>query len=194
MTLVVVGFGLWASFAPGLGPHLEYRRVAVLQGELWRPVTAQFVHWTPRMTVMDLGAMLILGACLEVRSRGLALATLAGAVLVIGLGIHLLLPEIGIYRGASGVDSALYVAFALEALRWSGKKAARWVVAAALLVFLLKVTWEAVTGEALAAGPLPEGVSVAPSVHLIGAAVGGLAWLLLAPPGRSSPEGTGERP
>jgi membrane associated rhomboid family serine protease len=131
------------------------------------------------MAVMDLGALLLLGAWLESRSRRLVLVLFAGGALLIGLGVHLLMADMETYRGASGIASALFVAAALGLFARSDGRASRWVVAGALGVFLAKVSWEALTGEALAAGPLPAGVGVAPRVHLLGAALGALTWLLL---------------
>ncbi len=179
VTLTVVAFGLWASLAAEAGEVLQYDRAATSNGEIWRPFTSHFVHWTGRMALADLGALLILGSWVEIISRRLALACLAGGALITGAAIHLALTSFDTYRGASGIASALFAAAALELLQESRPGVARWVVALALVVFLAKLTFESATGKALAAGPLPIGVRVAPEVHLVGATAGVLAWLAL---------------
>jgi len=173
LTCCLVSSALLASLLPGLGGALEFARAPIGNGEIWRLVSGQLVHWTPRMALLDLGAVLILGVWVERRSRILAVAVTSGGLLLTGLGLFFLAPDVEIYRGASGLASALFVAAALETLRDGG--VSRRLAGAALLLFLAKVTWEMATGVAVAAGPLPAGVSVTPAVHLLGAGAGLLA-------------------
>ena len=154
---------------------LEYDRSAVASGEWWRPFTGQFVHWTPRMAWIDLGAFLTLAAALEWRSRTLAVATLVAAALVIGAGIHFLLAELARYRGSSGLACAFFVAVAADlafARGTNGTRGLRWLAIAALLAFAAKSTWELATPSSSFVGNLPSGVTVSPAVHLLGGLAG----------------------
>ena len=48
-----------ASLAPARA--LEYERTRVATGEVWRLLSGQLVHWTPRMAAFDLGGALVQG-------------------------------------------------------------------------------------------------------------------------------------
>jgi hypothetical protein len=68
----------------------------------------------------------------------------------------------------------------LVELLCTGRRPARALAALLLLLFALKLALEAASGEALAAGPLPAGVTVAPAAHAAGALAGGAAAALAA--------------
>lgn len=160
------------------GDALQYER----SGEAWRLLTGQMVHWTVRMAVSDLGMLLGLGAWLEIRGdRRLAAVALGLGALLTAVAIHLS-PDLSFYRGSSGMASALFV---LAAFRIAGSPDpwTRTLAVSSVALFLAKAAFETLSGQALFAGPLPEGVRVVPFVHLMGGLAG--AALLIK---RSSPE------
>jgi rhomboid family GlyGly-CTERM serine protease len=182
VTAALVASGLLLSFAPGAADALQYDRGAVGNLQLWRPLTGQLVHWTPRMTLVDLGAILILGIWLEMRSRRLLVASTLGAACLVAAGLHFFLMDLSVYRGSSGLASALFLSAALLLL--SDRRLAMWwrgLALVALLLFLSKIMFEIVSGAPLAAGHFPTGVRVTPAVHLLGAAAGAAAWAALGP-------------
>ncbi|HKQ98414.1 MAG TPA: rhombosortase [Candidatus Polarisedimenticolia bacterium] len=183
-----------AGAMPGGSAALEYRQVETAAGEWWRPVTGQLVHWTTRMTIADLGAVAILGALLERRSRCAAGLAIAGALVFTGLGLHWLPPAMHRYRGASSVASGLFVALALDlGLARGATPLLRFVALAAAGLFVTKVGVEAGTGQALFAGAMGPGVRVSPRAHLLGA-LGGVVgfWVAAAGAKRSDrPAGGG---
>lgn len=152
---------------------LEYDRMRVGEGEAWRLLTGQLVHWTARMAAFDLGMLLGLGVWLEVRGdrRRAALALALGAGLT-ALAVHALSPGLLVYRGSSGAASALFVLAAVRAADSSDPRTRVPALAAAAL-FLAKAVFEGLSGQALFAGPLPPGVRAVPLVHLLGG-LGGL--------------------
>lgn len=135
------------------------------------------------MTLVDLGMLAVLGFWVERRSRPLLAGTLVTAALLVAAGLHLFARELALYRGSSGLAAAAFTVVGL-ALLCDGS---RWWVwrslgAIALLLLMAKTVWEMSTGAALAAGRLPEQVSVAPVAHLAGALAGLAAfavWSLL---------------
>lgn len=174
LTTALVALCTAASLVPGEAEALQYDRARVAAGEVWLLLTGQMVHWTDRMTAADLGMLLVLGAWLEIQGerRRLALALAFGAGLS-ALAVHALSPELSLYRGASGLASALFVLAALRIAEESEGRP-RFLAWLAVALFLGKDAWEALSGQTLFAGPLPDGVEVVPLVHLLG----GLAGLL----------------
>lgn len=153
---------------------LEYDRIRVGEGEAWRLLTGQTVHWTARMAVFDLGMLLGLGLWLEIRGdRRLAVMALVLGAGLTALAIHAFSPDLLVYRGSSGAASALFV---LAAVRSAGSsdRWARFLALAAVALFLAKAAFEWLSGQTLFVGPLPHGVRVVPLVHLLGG-FGGLA-------------------
>jgi rhomboid family GlyGly-CTERM serine protease len=177
-----VALAVLLAIVPGSGEALEYDRARVAAGELWRLATAQAVHWTPRMALADLGAILVLGAWLERNGqrKRMLLATFLGAALALA-GVTLLLPHLALYRGSSASASALFVLTALEIARHPPRRGARALALAALLLFAGKIAWEMLTGQPLFAAPLPPGVAVVPLAHLLGGAAGVVAAISPAP-------------
>lgn len=172
MSAALVALCILASFA-----DVEYRR-----GEAWRLLTGQMIHWTPRMALFDLGMLFGLGAWLENRGdRRLAAISLGLGALLTAIAVHLS-PDLAIYRGSSGMASALFVLVAFRIAdspdRWT-----RALAVSAVALFLAKAAFESLAGQALFAGDLPEGVRVVPLVHLLGG-LAGAAHLIK----RSSPE------
>lgn len=165
LSLALVALCAAASFS---GAALQYER----GGEVWRLLTGQMIHWTPRMAFFDLGMLFGLGAWLEVRGdRWLAATTLALGAVLTAFAVHLS-PDLSFYRGSSGMASALFVLTAFQIAdspdRWT-----RALAVAAVALFLAKAAFESLAGETLFAGELPEGVRVVPLVHLFGG-LGGL--------------------
>jgi rhomboid family GlyGly-CTERM serine protease len=173
LTLALVGVGLVLSLIPGTAAALEYGRMSVEGGQIWRPLTGQLVHWTFRMTLLDLGVILLLGSWLEMRSRKPLTLALASSAILIAAGLHFLARDLNSYRGSSGLASALFTVVALMLL---GDAGLRWkwrgLALLALLLLAAKTIWEMNSGAPLAAGYLPAGVTVTPLVHLLGAAAG----------------------
>jgi rhomboid family GlyGly-CTERM serine protease len=169
LTLAFGVAGAAVFLIPGTGELFQYERARVLAGEAWRPLTGQLAHWTPRMAFADLVVVMLLGVWLERRRRGLlAAASLAGLVTV-GAGILVLAPEVEVYRGASGLATTLFVLAALCASREEPRPVTYGVAAGAVGLLAAKLLWESATGAALAAGELPQGVTVLPLAHLLGA-------------------------
>ena len=164
---------------------LQYDRARVEAGEVWRLLTGQMVHWTARMAMLDLGMLLGLGAWLEARGdrRAAGLALLLGGGLT-ALAIQVFSPSLTLYRGSSGLASALFVLAALRIAR-SRARAPRALALLAVGLFLAKTTMELATRQTVFAGPLPAGVEVVPLVHLFGGIGGVAAAGLAADRGRS---------
>ena len=125
------------------------------------------------MTLVDLGMLAVLGGWVERRSRPLLAVTLVGAAALVATGLHLFAREVAFYRGSSGLASAVFVVAALALLcdgtrRWTWRS----LGAIALALLVAKTAWEMRTGGALAAGHLPERVSVTPITHFAGALAG----------------------
>lgn len=147
---------------------LEYNRIRVGEGEAWRLLTGQAVHWTARMAAFDLGMLLGLGFWLEVRGdRRLAAMALALGCGLTALAVHVCSPGLLVYRGSSGAASAFFVLAAFR-IADSSDRWARVPALAAVALFLAKAAFEQLSGQTLFAGPLPEGVRVVPLVHLLG--------------------------
>lgn len=185
LTLGLIALCATASLAPGGAEALQYDRARVAAGEVWLLLTGQMVHWSARMTAADLGMLLGLGAWLEIQGERkrtiLALALGAGLT---AFAVHALSPDLSLYRGASGLASALFVLAALR-IGEDTEGAPRFLAWLAVALFLGKDAWEAVTGQALFAGPLPDGVEVVPLVHLLGGLAAGAGSILGAMPASS---------
>lgn len=158
---------------------LEYDRAAVAGGEVWRLATGQLVHWTLRMALFDLGAILLLGVLLEVgeERRGLALA-LGIALPLCAFVVHGIQPHLDRYRGSSGLASAV---FGLVVMLGAAEKGwlPRLLMLAAFAGLVLKLSFETRTSGLMFGGALPAGVAAAPIVHLAGFAAGVAAFLLV---------------
>jgi rhomboid family GlyGly-CTERM serine protease len=181
---MVAGAGLAAALIPGASEFLQYDRTAVESGAYWRLLSGQLVHWTARMTVVDLLVLLIAGAWLESRSRRVAVWTFVATGVLVGLTIHAWTPGLSHYRGSSGIASGLFVAAAVGLLANPRPRWIRSVALAALLLLAAKIAWEMAAGGALVAGELPPGVTVVPAVHLAGALAGVLCVVGMARPER----------
>ena len=98
---------------------------------------------------------------------------LAVAREAIAAGLHLLSSDLVMYRGSSGLATALFTMVAClllfdTRLRWKW----RGLALLALLLLTVKMLVEMKTGLVLYAGQLPPGVRVTPLVHLFGAISG----------------------
>lgn len=199
--MVVVAAAALAAVAPA--ELLQYRRDAVLAGELWRVLTCHWVHWSFEHLRWDAvaGAALVLACGADFRRAGAAL--LASSV-AIPLALVVLQPGLDTYRGLSGLDSALFVvaAGALLAGERSARVATRWgrpallarrasraiarldaavrvAGAVALAGFAAKVVWELATGTTFFVDAAASGFQPVPLAHLVGGLCGALAlrWL-----------------
>lgn len=180
ITLAVVSAALAIAAIPGAGEFLQYERAAVESGEYWRLLSSQLAHWSPRMAAADLLVVLSIGTWLESRSRRLAAWTFVAAGLLVGVAVHAWMPELSLYRGSSGIASGLFVAAASDILRSQTPRWMRLLALTSVLLFAAKTVWETATGAALFAGQLPLGLTVVPSVHLVGA-LAGILCVVLAP-------------
>ncbi len=177
LSLIAVGLHLVTMANPSLLTALELRTQGPQLWEGWRWLTGHFVHFNHSHFIWDLAVFLPLGCIVEKRtSQGFGRFIVSSALAITG-AVILFLPDLGSYRGLSGLDSALFIALAIQELRNSKNRAQSisilWGIA--LVGFSMKILFEIMTGHAMFAGDLGPGVITVPLAHLVGAAVA-LAW------------------
>lgn len=187
MLLAAVAGGV--ALLPDGGAGLAYQRDLIAAGELWRLVTGHFVHWSHSHLVWDLCTFLALGAACELRSRKRLLACLLISAVAIPGVVWLLLPELELYGGLSGIDSALFALLGGQLAHEQWKRGSSAALAMALvfsLAFVLKTGFEMTNGGTVFVGDLAPGIVSVPLAHLAGAVVGVLASVVPGGEGRSS--------
>jgi rhomboid family GlyGly-CTERM serine protease len=127
---------------------LEFDRQAILQGQLWRLITGNLVHWSVEHFLLDVGPFLIVGLLYERSLRRQYPWFLLGSALAIGASVLLFLPEVETYRGLSGVDSGQFALAVCVELGLARREPRRWVwLAPAAAIFVAKIFWESTTGR-----------------------------------------------
>ena len=200
VTAAFVAFALLASFGPEsawLAETLVLDRAAFLGGEVWRAFSGHLVHGWPALAFFDLGAIAILGAWIEQRSRVELAVTIALAALLSSAAVIALRPDLSIYQGSSALASALFVVCAGDLLRTPHARVGVAIARIALVVFVGKLVLES-TG--LSAGRTFAGIDGVESValaHATGALAGALVALRTRAPGQSphaAPASNGRHP
>jgi rhomboid family GlyGly-CTERM serine protease len=122
-----------------------------LHREIWRLITGNLVHWSLEHFWLDVGAFLLLGILYEPPFKHLCgsfVAFVLAVAFAIGAAMLVLLPELQIYRGLSGVDSGIFAAaLVLEAAHARHDRRRWFFLGPAALIFTAKLLFECMTGE-----------------------------------------------
>jgi rhomboid family GlyGly-CTERM serine protease len=138
-------------------------------------LSGHWTHYSLDHFFWDGLAFAALGVACERRSRSRFLACLAASALTISLSVWLLLPEMQVYRGLSGIDSAFF-AF-LAAAMWNDRRrraqpGQQAIAMACVVTFLLKVAFELVTGSTVFVQGMGLDAVGVPLAHIVGAGCG----------------------
>lgn len=96
-------FGLTLAIAQNYAEQLEYQRDSILQGQLWRIISAHFVHSNWQHSGLNVaGAILLAMIFKDSYPARIWLAFVFALNLLLSLGFLLFCPELLAYRGLSG--------------------------------------------------------------------------------------------
>lgn len=149
-------------------PLLSLDRTQVAQGEVWRILTSNFVHFGWAHTLMNLAAFILCAlALLSSFSAIRFISLILFCCVTVGTGIYFLNPEYQIYAGLSGTIHGLIIAGLLL-----NKRHAYWVNGIFIVFTFAKIIYEHQTGyhQTQLQELLP--VAVAYDAHLYGAIAG----------------------
>lgn len=158
---------------PDAAVHFEYDRTAIAAGELWRVVTCHWTHWSFDHLAWDVAAFGMLVVIAWRASAKRLLLALALSAVLIPPAVWIVLPEMGAYRGLSGIDSALFTLVAATVLKEEIEAGRRGMALAIVLVitgFVGKIAFELVTGATLFADS--SAFVPVPLAHVVGGACG----------------------
>jgi rhomboid family GlyGly-CTERM serine protease len=173
LTLTIAAAAVACHTVPGAAEALQFDRAAA--GEWWRWVTAHLAHFDANHLAWDLGVFLVLGIWCEWQSRRRMATVLLAAAIVISATLWFAQPQLHIYRGLSGLDSALF-GLAAATLLANAKRFARAVGAGAIAGFALKCAMEIATSATIFASG--DGYAPVPLSHMVGLTVGTLVHFI----------------
>lgn len=163
-----------ATFALDGGAWLAYRRSAVDAGEWWRLVTPLLVHGSRDHLAWNLITMSAAGIVAERVGRGRYGLTVILSAMTIGLAVHLGMPAVHSYIGASGTAAAVFtlILLRLSVLNW---RVDPWVSIVSCAIFAVwaayeaglwgqRTPWEVFTGRSVRGTPGHQPIPF----HLIG--------------------------
>lgn len=174
VTLVCIAVLLMVQALPGLGDALLFDRDAIRQGEVWRLVTANAVHYSWAHLWGNVAVLAVAGVWAESRAPRTFAGVLGLASLAVGGAVWTFEPGILQFAGASGVAVAVLVCAAACAWRDGGRR--RWVALAVLAGVAAKLVAEFAGWHWR--DTAAEGFAVVASSHAAGAAVGALLAVL----------------
>lgn len=172
-TLLVSLLAVAAWAVPLAAPWLELNYPLVADGQWWRIWTGHLTHYDGNHLNWDLLMFAVLAAACErehPRWFAVALCTMTAGITLL---TKLQCPEIGVYRGLSGIDTGLFVWLVADQIRrcWSAHHRLGVCIWLLSVVGLLgKLGFEAATGQTL----FVDSASFTPLVeaHLAGAFLG----------------------
>jgi rhomboid family GlyGly-CTERM serine protease len=159
---------------------LQYDRAAVDRGQLWRLVTCHLTHWSVDHLVWSGGAFAVLVSAARRLAPRRTITCVAASAVVVGWAVHFF-TSLPLYRGLSGIDSALFVLVAvalLRSARAAGKPRPAFLAGALLLGFAGKLLFEMTAGRAMFVDAAAAGMTPVPLAHAAGAIVGLLAAIM----------------
>ncbi|MDH3716583.1 MAG: rhombosortase [Planctomycetota bacterium] len=161
--------------SPTFQELLQFDAVAIVAGEYWRFVTGHLVHWNFDHLFWDLSVFVVLGAMCERRNRTAFLACLLGSAAAISLYTLVALPQMPIYRGLSGIDTALFALLGVGLFadaQSSGNRTMQWIIAVAMLGLIAKTTYEFATDATIFVDHATAAFVPITMAHVLGASVG----------------------
>ena len=162
---------------------LRYDRQMILQGQVWRLITGNFVHLGPGHFLEDMAGMVLLWLLFEDALAGWRMpAVLLAGSAAVGIGLLVGDPGVDWYVGISGALDTLWAAGSLRLIRRRDRFG--WILIAVLLA---KLAYEQLFGP-LPFSTVTTGGNVVVDAHLYGALAGaligfggGLAWSRIIP-------------
>ncbi len=182
--LLLAVLALTVHLVPGINELLEYRREAIVAGQLWRLLSCHWAHFSLNHLSWDLLAFLFLGSAAEQRSRPRFLLTVFGSAVLVSAVVWFLIPGMAVYRGLSGIGSALLGLLVVQLIRDALRQKTPLVLifpGAIVLLFLGKIGYELWFGTSVFVSDYGATVSPVPLAHLVGAAVGSAVALVRWP-------------
>jgi len=147
-----------------------FDRKAILNGEVWRLWTGHLVHFSTLHTVFDVLTLFFASQIFEADSGSQRLfSVLVTGAFFISCGMLLWVPDMVMYRGASGISATILV-LATESLCRNSRRLQ--ILLAVLGALLLSKIWIDATGVIQIASSLPDGVHLAWQTHLLGVVAG----------------------
>lgn len=174
-SLALIAIAVWCF--PSVASHFELDRGVVFDGEPWRLVTGHFAHTSTSHLFWDVLMFVALGVAVERGSRSAFWITVTVSSLAISFAVLWLEPTIDIYRGLSGIDSALFGWWAMHHLArlWrAGNRSGVLLLGAAGAAFAGKLVYELHTAHAFFVDSSDGEMLVVPMAHAVGAVVGAL--------------------
>jgi rhomboid family GlyGly-CTERM serine protease len=183
VSLLLVGAAVCLQCSPAAQEWLQYDRAAIAGGELWRIITGHLTHASWDHLLWDAAALVVLGAICERDQRRSFVACIAASAIALSVCLWMVMPDLAIYRGLSGIDSAVFVFLAVVLLRQSLSARQKWWstgIVAVLCGFGLKVAFEYATGRTMFVDSGSAAMTPVPLVHLVGGVIGGVVGLWTA--------------
>jgi rhomboid family GlyGly-CTERM serine protease len=184
VTLLAVSLILAIGCSSSAQALLVYDRAAILNGEIWRILTGNLVHFSGPHLFWD---TLVLGAAgVVIERRGYAHFGWLCLLSSVAIGLVLLAsqPSVLVYGGASGVATAAVVYLAMNGLT---EKKEMWIwrmlSVVTLMLVATKIATEFATEHSFFVDAASQGLTLCPVSHLIGA----LAAFLCMPGRKAAP-------
>ncbi len=175
VTVTVVLASLVIAALPRSASWFEFRHAAVVGGAWWRVFSGHLTHFGWEHAAWDIGVFAVLGMLCEYRGRRATLACLGLASACIPLAIAWGSPTLEIYRGLSGLDTALFALLGTTLLadKWrEGNRPGMLLFAGLLAGMAGKIAWEFLTDRTMFVDHGEANFVPVPLAHLVGAAVG----------------------
>ncbi len=171
---------------PGAAEQFELDRALITSGQWYRLLSGHFTHFGGSHLGWDVITLLVLGSVASLLNARRTVWAIALSAVVIPLAILIGQPELEVYRGLSGIDSALFALLATLLLKRAVRDR-RFVLAGliqiAIIGFFAKTAYEFLTGGAVFVDTLAVGFVAVPLAHAAGAVCGAVVGL---PGNRSS--------
>jgi len=152
VTAVIAAAALATAAIPGLAATIQFDRAAIAAGDAWRLVTCHLTHWNGEHLLWDLLMFVVLGAICEWRNPRQMRLCVAISAVAVAMSVLWAFPGIQLYRGLSGIDTALFTLLAIDLLyeAWRDRNPLQAMCTGGLLLALTaKIAYEAIGGQTI---------------------------------------------
>ncbi|MFC1495243.1 rhombosortase [Thermodesulfobacteriota bacterium] len=180
LTIFIAGFAIILYCFPRLSSLFIYDRQAILNGELWRLLTAPFVHFSGSHLFWNVLIFSMAGFAINVSKFPGFWIVCGISIALPGLIFLLAVPDMGYYGGLSGLATGAAAYYCFCSLFKAKRKKGIWLVI--LVVMFIKIIVEATLNESIFAHAEEVSFRVLPAAHIVGY-LGALAAVIWSKPG-----------